>query len=65
MQHPRTGIGSLGPWWGREEQTESVKVPLMTGTKVSHNSWIPASKGNLVSCVKAGGNRNIFSFLAG
>ena len=34
MLHPRTGIGSLSPWWGREEQIESVNVLLMTGTSV-------------------------------
>ena len=51
MERPGTDSGSLGPWWRREEQTESVKVPLMTGTGVSHNSGILASKGNPVSCV--------------
>ena len=65
MQHPKTGTGSLGPWWGREEQTKSVSVPLMTGTGVSHNSRIPASEGNPVSCVQAGGNRNMSFALAG
>ena len=51
MQRPGTDSGSLGPWWGREEQIEFVKVPVMTGTRVSHNSGILASKVNPVSCV--------------
>ena len=48
-----------------------MNVPLMTGigtgtgTGVSHNPGIPTSKGNLISCVQAGGNRNMFSALAG
>ena len=65
MQHPRTGTSSPGPRWGREEQTESVNVLLMTCTRVSHNFGILASEGNPVSCVQAGGNRNLFSVLAG
>ena len=32
MQRLETGTDSLDPWWGREEETESVNVPLMTGT---------------------------------
>ena len=65
MQYPTTSTGSPGPWWGREEQTKSVNIPLMTGTEVSHNSGIPASEGNLVSCVQASGNRNMSSALVG
>ena len=65
MHRLRTNTCSLGPWWGREEQIESVKVPLMIGTGVSHNSGIPASEGNLVSSVQAGGNRNMSSALVG
>ena len=59
------GIGVSHPWWGREEQPESVNVPLMTGTGVSYNSGIPASEGNPVSSVQTGGNRNMSSTLAG
>ena len=58
------GCYTLGPWWGREEQTESVNLSLMIGTWVSHNSGIPVSKGNPVSCVQAGGNRNMSFALA-
>ena len=65
MQHLVTGIGSPDPWWGREEQTESVNVPLMTRTGVSHNSRILATEDNLVSRVQAGGNRNMSSALVG
>ena len=50
---------------GKEEQIESVNVPLMTVTRVSHNSRILASEDNLVSCVQGGGNGNMFPALAG
>ena len=62
VQHLGTNIGSLGP---REEHTESVNVPLMTGTGVSHNSRILAFEGNPVSCVQACGNGNMSPALAG
>ena len=64
MQHSVTNTGSLGPWWGKEEQNESMHVPLMTETVVSHNFGIPASENNPVSCVQAGGNGNMSSTLA-
>ena len=64
MQSPGTNIGSHGPLWGREEQTKSMKVPLIIGTGMSHNSGIPTSEGNPISSVWAGGNRNMFSTLA-
>ena len=51
MQRPGTDTGSPGPWWGRDEQIESVNVPLMTWTRLSDNSRIPTSEGNPVSCV--------------
>ena len=51
MQRLGTDTGSLGPWWGREEQTESVHVILMTGIGVSHNYRIPVSEDNHVSCI--------------
>ena len=65
MQHPKTDTVFLGPLRGREEQTASVHVPLMILTMVSHNSGIPASEGNLVSSVQAGGTGNMLSALAG
>ena len=61
---PGTDIVSFSPWWGREGQTESMNIPLMIGTGVSHNSGIITSKGNLVSCVQAGGNENMSFVLA-
>ena len=64
MQLPRTDTGSLGPWWGKEEQTKSVNILLMTGTGVSHNFGIPASEGNPISCVQTSGNGNMFPALA-
>ena len=56
MQRPGTNTGFPNPWSGREKQIESVSVPLMAGTGVSHNSGILTSKGNPVSCVQVGGN---------
>ena len=43
----------------------SMHVPLMIGTQVSHNLGIPASVGNLVSCVQAGGNDSMSSAPSG
>ena len=65
MQHPKTDTSSSSPWWGKEEQAEFANVPLMTGTGVSHNSGIPTSKDNPVSCVQVSGNGNTSSTLAG
>ena len=64
MQCPSIDTGSPGPWWGKEEQIESVHVPLMIGTAVSHNSGILASEDNPVSCVQAGCNGNMSFALA-
>ena len=64
MQHPGTDPGSFGPCWGNKEQTASVHALLMTGTVVSHNSWIPAFEGNPVLSVQAGGTGNTLSSLA-
>ena len=61
VQHPETDTDSLGPCWGKEEQTASLHVPLMTKTMVSRNSEIPASEGNLISCVQAGDKGNTSS----
>ena len=41
-----------------------ANVPLMIRNGVSHNSGIPASEDNPVSCVQAGGNGNKSSALA-
>ena len=70
MQCLGTDTSSVGPWWGREEQTESVNVPPITGTRVSYNSGIynsgiSISEDNPVSCVQAGGNGNMSFALAG
>ena len=59
MQHPGTDIGSLGPCWGKEEQTASTHVPLMIETLMSHNSKILAFVDNSVSCAQADGNGNM------
>ena len=64
MRCPRTDTGSPSPLWGKEEQTQFVHVLLMTRTGVSHNSRIPISKENLVSCVQVGGNGNMSSTLS-
>ena len=65
MQCLGTDTSSPGPWWGMKEQTKSVNIPLMTGTGVFHNSGILTFEGNLVLCVQACGNGNIFPALAG
>ena len=65
MQHPRTDICSPGPCWGKEEQTVSAHVPLMTGVVVSHNSGIPVSEGNPASYVQVDGSNNMSSIRAG
>ena len=59
MQHPGTDTGSSGPHWGKKEHTVSVSVPLMTGTTLSQNLRILASKGNPVSYVQDDGNNNM------
>ena len=64
MQHHKTDTGSLIPWWGKEKQSEFVHVPLMIGTGVPHNSGIPTSEDNPVSCVQAGGKGNMSSALS-
>ena len=65
MQHPRTDIGSSGPYCGEKEHTASMHVPLMIGTEVSHSLGIPASVSNLVSHVRDYGNGNMSLVLAG
>ena len=42
-----------------------MNVPLMIGIGVSHNSRIPVSEDNPVSCVQAGGNGNMSFAMAG
>ena len=65
MQHPGTDIGSPSPCWGKEEQTASAYVLLMIGTVMSHNSEIPASLDNLVSCAQADDNGSMSSAQSG
>ena len=65
MQCPTTDTVSPDPWWDKEEQTVSVHVPLMTGTKVSHNFGIPASEDDPPSSVQADGNGNMAPTLVG
>ena len=43
----------------------SAHVPLMIGTVMSHNSEIPASVDNLISCAEADGNGSMSSTLSG
>ena len=61
MQHPETDTGPSGPHWDEKEQIVSTLVPLMTRTTLSHNSRIPASVDNLVSCAQADGNDSMSS----
>ena len=41
MQHPGTDTGSPGPWWGRDEQTSSMHVPLTIGTGPIALGYLP------------------------
>ena len=59
MQCLGTDTGFPGPCWGREEQTESMNVPQMTGIEVSHNFGIPVSEGNPILCVQASDHSNM------
>ena len=43
----------------------SVHVPLMIRTEVSNNPGIPASMGNLVSCVQTCGSGSMSSAPSG
>ena len=61
MQHPGTDIGPSGPYWDEKEQTVSMHVPLMTGTALSHNFGILASKCNPASYVQADGSGSMSS----
>ena len=65
MHRLTTDIVSLGPWWGKGEQTTSVYVPLMTRIKVSHNTNIPAFEDNLALSVQVDGNGNMSPALVG
>ena len=58
MQHPETDTGPSGPHWGEKKQIVSAPVPLMTGTALSQNPGILASKGNSASHVRADGSNN-------
>ena len=65
MQYPEPDTCSPSLYWGKEEHTASVHVPLMTRTEVSHSPGILASAGNLISYVQDDGNENISSTLTG
>ena len=52
IQYPGTDTGSYDPYWGVEEQTVSVPVPLMTGVALSRNPGTFASEGNPPSYVQ-------------
>ena len=65
MQHPEIDAGSPCPWWGKEETTAFMHVPLMTRTEVSHSPGIPASEDSPASCVQASNNGNTSSDLIG
>ena len=65
MQHLETDNSPSGPHWGEKEQTMSAPVPLMTGTTLSHNSGIPTSVDNPVSCAQADGNGSMSSAQSG
>ena len=57
MQH----LVPLARTGGEKEQTVFAPIPLMTGTTLSHNSGIPTSVDNPVSCAQADDNDNMSS----
>ena len=65
MQHLETDTGPSGRHWGEKEQIVFATIPLMTETMLSHNSGIPASVDNLVSCAQADGNGSMSSTPSG
>ena len=58
VQHPGTDTSSSDLYWGVEEQSVSVPVPLMTRIALSRNPGILASRGNLASYVQDDGRNN-------
>ena len=61
MLRPGTSIGSLGPWWGREEQIEYVNVLLMTGTGVKPEKnliFLENGKNNKIAKMVQGSLKN-------
>ena len=65
VPHSETNTSSSGSHWGKKEHTAPMRVPMMTGTEVSHSPGIPASKGNPASHVQDDGNGNMSSVLTG
>ena len=61
MQHLETDTGPSGPHWGEKEQIMSAPTLLMIGTALSHNSGIPTSVDNPVSCAQADDNDSMSS----
>ena len=59
--HPEINTYSLGPFWGKEEHTESAQVPLMIWTVVSPDPETPVFEDNSASCVPADGSGNMSS----
>ena len=59
LSHPETDTCSPGPYWGKEEHTESAHVPLMIETVVSPDPETPISEDSSASCVPADGSGNM------
>ena len=58
-QYPAPKIGPSGPSYGKKEQMVFVDAPLVPKIVMSHNSRIPASRGNPFSHVQAADNGSI------
>ena len=61
VSHAETDTCSPGPYWGKEEHTESAHVPLMIGTVVSPDPETPVSEDSSASCVPTDGSGNMSS----
>ena len=64
VQHLETNASPFDPHWGEKEQIVSALILLMIGTPLSHNSGIPASVDNPVSCAQADDNGRMSSSMS-
>ena len=61
VSHPETDTCSPGPFWGKEEHTESGHIPLMIGIVVSPDPETLVFGDIVASCVSADGSGNMSS----
>ena len=61
VSYLETDTCSPGPFWGKEEHTESAHVPPMIGIVVSPDPETHVSEDSSASCVPADGSGNMSS----